>query len=107
MCLCACLGLEADLVQLASLLEALHAVLHQEQADAMGCRLGLAVGHRHHHNHVTHPPVGDEHLHKSSLINDIQKTKVDLLTSTHTYLHAHTYARTHADEHYERMRKNV
>ena len=59
---CEYLGLEAYLVQLAALLEALHAVLHQEQADAVGRRLGLTVRYRHHDDQVAHPPVGDEHL---------------------------------------------
>ena len=62
------LGLEADLVQLAPLLETLHAVFHQEEADAVGRRLGLAVRHRHHDDQVAHPPVGDEHLQGNRLV---------------------------------------
>ena len=56
------LSLQTDLLQLASFLEALHAVLHQEQTDAVRGCLGLAVGHGHYHYQVGHPTVCDEHL---------------------------------------------
>lgn len=56
------LSLQTDLLQLASLVETLRAVLHQEQTDAMRCRLCLAVRHSHHHHQVGHPTICDEHL---------------------------------------------
>lgn len=56
------LGLQTDLLQLASFLEALGAVLHHEQTDAVRRRLRLAVGHGHHQHQVGHPAVCDEHL---------------------------------------------
>lgn len=57
------LGLQTNLLQLASFVEALRALLHQEQADAVGRRLGLAVGHSDDQHEIGQPAVGDEDLH--------------------------------------------
>lgn len=51
------LGLLTDLLQLASFVEALHAILHQEQTDAVGRCLCLGVCHSHYHHQVSHPTV--------------------------------------------------
>lgn len=51
------LGLLTDLLQLASFVEALRAILHQEQTDAVGHRLCLGVCHSHYHHQVGHPTV--------------------------------------------------
>lgn len=58
------LGLQTHLLQLPSLVEALHALLHQEQADAVGRRLGLAVRDGDDHGQIGQPAVGDENLHR-------------------------------------------
>lgn len=68
------LGLQPDLLQLASLVEALGAVLHQEQANAVGRTLVLGVRHgHHHHHHIGHPAVRDEHL-QAEAWNPTEKT---------------------------------
>mmetsp|Transcript_14977 Transcript_14977/g.47766 ORF Transcript_14977/g.47766 Transcript_14977/m.47766 type:complete len:219 (+) Transcript_14977:236-892(+) len=54
------LGLHAHLLQVLPALEALHALFHQEQRDAVRTLLRVRFGH-HDHN-VRHLPVGDEHL---------------------------------------------
>jgi hypothetical protein len=54
------LGLEADLVEVAAALEALHAALDHEQADALVAGVGVGAGHDDHE--VGEDAVGDERL---------------------------------------------
>lgn len=56
------LGLQTHLLQLPPFVEALHALLHQEQADAVGRRLGFAVRDSYNQDQVGQPAVGDENL---------------------------------------------
>lgn len=54
------LSLEAHLLEFLALVEALHALLHEEERDTVCTRLGLWLGDSHHDHHVRHVAVGDE-----------------------------------------------
>lgn len=58
------LGLQTHLLQLSSFVEALRALLHQEQADAVSHRLGVAVCDGNNQGQIGQPAVGDENLHQ-------------------------------------------
>ena len=58
--LCGVLAVQADLVELASALEALHVALDDQQREALGALVGIGLGD--HDHQVSVDAVGDEGL---------------------------------------------